>query len=120
MQHMLITVQYALSFSTGISFAWLCRNTSESFPELAVGIINGTVDVLSDFSSGFSTSSVQGCYGDGQFLLSKSPKFEMTTSRMVSVGTYEIVLVVRKDNRTSFTTQILDLDTEDILNLTIR
>ena len=117
---MLITFQYDLSFSTGMSFAWLCRNTSESFPELAAGIINGTVDVLSDFSSRFSTSSVQGCYGEGQYLLSKAAKFELATSRMVSVGTYEIVLVVRKDNRTSFTTQILDLDAEDILNLTIR
>lgn len=115
-----IKVQYVLSFSTGMSFAWLCRNTSESFPELAVGIINGTVDVLSDFSSGFSTSSGQGCYRDGQYLLSNATKFELTTSRMVSVGTYEIVLVVQKDNRTSFTNQILELDTEDILNLTIR
>ena len=101
-----------------MTFAWLCRNTFESFPELAVGIINGTVDVLSDFSSGFSTSSVEGCYRDGQYLLSNETKFELTTSRMASAGTYEIVLVVRKDNRTSFTNQILELDTGDILNLT--
>ena len=119
-QHMHITFQHALSFSTGMSFAWLCRNTFESFPELVTSIINGTVDFLSDFSSGFSTSSGQGCYRDGQYLLSNATKFELRTSRMVPDETYEIVLVVRKDNRTSSTTQLLELGTEDILNLTIR
>ena len=103
-----------------MSFAWLCRNTLDSFPELAAGIINGTVDVLTYFSSGFSDSSGQGCYRDGQYLLSNATKFELTTSRMVPDETYEIVLVVRKDSRTSFTTQLLELDTEDILNLTVR
>lgn len=103
-----------------MSFAWLCRNTFESFPEPAEGFINGTVDVLSEFSSGFSTSSAKGCYRDGQFLLSSATKFELITSRMAPDETYEIVLMVRKDNRTSFTTQLLELDTEDILNLTIR
>lgn len=103
-----------------MNFAWLCRNTFESFPELAEGIINGTVNVLSEFSPGISTISGQGCYRDGQYLLSSATKFELTTSRMVPDETYEIVLVVRKDNRTSSITQLLELDTEDILNLTIR
>lgn len=111
---------YAFSFSPGMSFTWLCRNTFESFPELAAAIINGTVDVLSDLSSGFFTSSGQGCYRDGQYLLSNATKFKLTTSRMVPEETYEIVLVVRKDNRTSSTTQLLELDSEDIPNLTIR
>ena len=115
-----ITVYYALSFSTGISFAWLCRNTFESFPEVAARIINGSVDVRSDISSAFSDSSGQGCYRDGQYLLSNATMFELKTSRMVPGETYEIVLVVRKDNRTSFTTQLLELNIEDVLNLTIR
>ena len=103
-----------------MSFAWLCRNTSESFPELAAGIINGTVDILSDLFPGFSKSSGQGCYRDGQYVLSNMINLQLITSRLVPDETYEIVLVVRKDNRTSSTTQLLELDTENIPNLAIR
>lgn len=109
-----------LSFFPGMSFAWLCRNTSESFPELAAGIINGTVDFRSDLFPELSNISGQGCYRDGQYLLSNMTDLELTTSQMIPDETYEIVLVVRKDNRTSTATQLLELDTENIPKLTIR
>lgn len=112
---------HVLSFFPGMSFAWLCRNTSESFPELAAGIINGAVDFRSDrLFPGFSNISGQGCYRDGQYLLSNRTDLVLTTSRMIPDETYEIVLVVRKDNRTSAITQLLELDTETIPKLTIR
>lgn len=87
---------------------------------MAARIINGSLDIRSDISSGFSDSSGKGCYRDGQYLLSNATTFELKTSRMVPDETYEIALVVRKDNRTSFTTQLLELNTDDVLNLTIR
>lgn len=103
-----------------MSFAWLCRNTSESFPELVADIIKGTVDIWADNVPGFATSSGQGCYRDGQHLLSNTTDLELTTNRMIPDETYEIMLVVRKDNRTGSTTQLIELGSDDIPILTIR
>ena len=100
---------------------WLCKNVSESFPEAIKEMINNrTVDILSDNVPEFSSSSGQGCYRDGRYLLSKTKFLELTTNQMIQNKTYVIVLVIRKGERTSSATQILELGPGNLPKLTIR
>lgn len=101
-------------------FLWLCRNISERFPDLVADIVNGTAEFWSNVSSRFSDSSGHGCYRDGQYIISNTTDLELTTTRMTTDETYQIVLLVKKDSRTSSTTQLLELSLEDIPKLTIR
>ena len=62
----------------------------------------------------------QGCYRNGQYLLSKTASLELTTNQMVQNETYVIVLVVTKGKRTSSATQKLEIGPENLPTLTIR
>ena len=104
----------------GMQFLWLCRNASENFPKFITDVINGKIDILSQHFPGFSTSDGEGCYRDGQYALSNITILELRTSEMMQNETYVITLVVRKGNRTSFTTQILELGPENLPRLAIR
>lgn len=104
----------------GMQFLWLCRNASENFPKFITDVITGKIDILSEHFSGFSTSDSEGCYRDGQYALSKTTILELRTSEMMQNETYVITLVVGKGNRTSFTTQILELGPENLPRLAIR
>lgn len=105
-------------------FFWLCRNISERFPDLLEDFINGfngTAEYpISNRSSRSSVSSEQGCYRNGEYVISNRSHLNLTTVLMATNETYKIVLVVRKDSRTSSTSQLLELSVEDIPELTIR
>ncbi|XP_022796828.1 polycystic kidney disease protein 1-like 2 [Stylophora pistillata] len=109
---------------SGMRFFWLCRNISERFPDLLEDFINGfngTAEYpISNRSSRSSVSSEQGCYRNGEYVISNRSHLNLTTVLMATNETYKIVLVVRKDSRTSSTSQLLELSVEDIPELTIR
>lgn len=102
-------------------FLWLCRNISETFPDLLEEIINGTAEYSnSNLSPKFSASSERGCYRNGEYIISNRTHLNLATSRMTAEEKYHIELVVRKDSRSSSTTQLLELSVEDIPILIIR
>lgn len=82
--------------------------------------INGVVNVLSEELTALLPSPDQGCYRDGQYLLSKTASLELTTNQMVQNETYVIALVVTKGKRTSSATQKLEIGPENLPTLTIR
>ena len=104
----------------GIEFTWFCRNTTESFPKIITEAINGVVNVSWEELTALRPSPDQGCYRNGQYLLSKTASLELTTNQMVQNETYVIVLVVTKGKRTSSATQKLEIGPENLPTLTIR
>jgi len=104
----------------GMKFLWLCRNASESFPKIVTDVINGVVDTWSEDFARFRINADQGCYRDGQYLLSNATFFELRTSQMMQNETYVIMLVVRKGERTRSTTQTLELGPDNLPSLAIR
>lgn len=78
------------------------------------------VNISSEELIALPTSPDQGCYRDGQYLLSKTASLELTTNQMVQNETYVIVLVITKGERTSSATQKLEIGPENLPTLNIR
>lgn len=104
-----------------MEFIWFCRNTTERFPKVIAQVINGTVGNFSEDLLRSFTADGKGCYRNGQYLLLKGGTLlEMRTSRMKENESYAVVLVVRKGNRTSYATQLIELGSKSLPSLAIR
>ncbi|KAK3752814.1 hypothetical protein QZH41_016346, partial [Actinostola sp. cb2023] len=91
---------------TGMTFLWLCRKASASFPKQYINL-KSSFSVSDLLSAKVDTSGA--CYANQPYIVqNNAPKILLTTSKL-AIEKYVVQLVIRKGDRVSTTEQTIEI-----------